>query len=304
MNYEIETIFLGASGFIGKKLTDKFNSKKIIKTYNNNYIKNGVKIDLEKTNLNSFFKNFPNSSKVYILGGLTDFSQIIKNPEKAYNINVKCMKFFLDEIFKRNIKPVFFSSESVFDGLKGNYKETDLPCPVFEYGKFKKEIEDYIINNFENYLIFRLSKVFDSKHDSGTLITSWLNKIISNENILCANDNFFSPIHVDDLVEIIFRIDQKDFTKGIYHLSSNEHLSRKNMLTKVLKQLPISFLVNNKITYQPLRSFKNAQFQPLNTTLDSSKVINEYNYRPSNFNFWINKIINQKYYLEKFNKNE
>lgn len=300
MNKEINSIFIGASGFIGRYITAPFPQNKIIKTYHNNYIENGVKINLENINFKSFFDNYPNTNKVFILCGLTNFNSIIANPKLAFSINVTLIKNLLKEIHSRNIKPIFFSSESVFDGINGDYVETDSPKPTFEYGYFKKEIEDYIIKTFNDFLIFRLSKVFDSDFKNNTLVTSWINKILLSEDIYCANDNYFSPIHVYDLIEFILKVVNNDESNGIYHLSSNEYLSRKEMLEILINQLPYNFNMKSDIFYQSLHDFPIASSQPLNTTLNSSKVIKFCNFQPSNFKFWINHILNQKYYNNFF----
>ena len=296
----VENIFIGASGFIGKYLTSYFHENNIIKTYFNNPISNGVKIDFTNSNFSTFFNNYPNAKRVFLLGGMTNFAKINKYPDLAYDINVTYTKKLIDEICRRNIKPFFFSSESVFDGIKGNYIETDIAKPCFEYGHFKKEIEDYLISNFNNFIIFRLSKVFDSNFMQNTLVTSWINKLILNQDISCANDNYFSPIHVEDLCKLIIGICNNSKSNGIYHLSSNENLSRKEMLEILLNKISNKHSYKSKITYQSLNLFPNASLQPLNTTLNSIKAINQSNFKPSKYEYWVNNILNQSYYISKF----
>ena len=80
-----------------------------------------------------------------------------KNREYTNLLNVTSIKKILNYLKKYNIKPVFISSDYVFDGKKGNYSEKDKPQPVITYGFQKLEVENYIQSNFEKYLIFRVS---------------------------------------------------------------------------------------------------------------------------------------------------
>ena len=63
------------------------------------------------------------------------------------------MKRIIAEINNIGIKFIFLSSESVFDGKKGNYIETDSTNPIFEYGKQKDLIEKYILSYSKNFLM-------------------------------------------------------------------------------------------------------------------------------------------------------
>jgi len=83
----------------------------------------------------------------------------VENLEKSKALNVDSIKRILNRLKEWEIKPIFASSEFVFDGKKGNYKETDEVNPILLYGKQKVAIEDYIQSQFKDYLIFRLAKV-------------------------------------------------------------------------------------------------------------------------------------------------
>ena len=133
-------------------------------------------------------------SHVLFLGGVFKFDKINDNLEETTLLNVIRTNKLLAEAVDLGLTPVFFSTESVFDGKAGFYVEEDPPCPIFNYAQQKMEVEDYIKNNFQKYLIVRLAKVYGSNMGDNTLVTSWLNKLHKNENIFCANDNIFSPI--------------------------------------------------------------------------------------------------------------
>ena len=68
-----------------------------------------------------------------------------------------------------------------------------------------------------------------SNFERNTLIIDWIKKLDRSEDIYCANDNIFSPIHVNDLCLIIENL-VTNMEKGIFHACSIEALNRKKML--------------------------------------------------------------------------
>ncbi len=59
-----------------------------------------------------------------------------------------------------------FSTDYVFDGTKADpYSEEDRANPLNAYGRSKLAGDHYIIENADQYLIFRLAWVYDnSRH--------------------------------------------------------------------------------------------------------------------------------------------
>ena len=73
------------------------------------------------------------------------------------------------------------------------------------YGKQKHEVEKFIINTTANYCILRLSRVYGLNIHDNTLITSWLKAVKLNiiKKFICASDLFFSPVLIDDLINVL-----------------------------------------------------------------------------------------------------
>tara|TARA_Y100000996_G_scaffold415439_1_gene410207 strand:- start:9 stop:881 length:873 start_codon:yes stop_codon:yes gene_type:complete len=281
-------LILGGSSYIGQNLNNKFLKNNTLSTYKNTKIKNAVYFDFEKSKINDILKQYPNINKIIILGGIVRFSKVLKNKKKAYKINVSCIKKILSQIKSKEIIPIFFSSESVFDGKKGNYKENERPKPSFEYGFHKFEIEKYLINNFKKYKILRLAKVYDSKPSGNTLFMNWIKKIKNKETIICASDNYFNPIHIEDVCKISKKIIDSN-VYGIFHLASNQRLSRKNMLDKLLKKIKTKNLSKIIIKYQSLNSFKGAENQPLDTSLNCDRTNKITGIKAKSIDFYIKK---------------
>ena len=104
-----------------------------------------------------FLKDVVNDFKPTIIinsSAYTDVDKAEKNKMLARNINVLGVANLI-KASKKGTKLIHISSDYVFDGKKGNYKEEDLTYPVNYYGKTKLESENLIIGSNKPYVIFR-----------------------------------------------------------------------------------------------------------------------------------------------------
>ena len=84
----------------------------------------------------------------------------------AERTNSHAAKHLCDACLKHNSLLLHFSTDYVFDGvLNRSYSEEDQTNPLNIYGRSKLAGDNYIIENADQYLIFRLAWVYDN---SGT----------------------------------------------------------------------------------------------------------------------------------------
>ena len=275
---------------LGKKFSSFIGKNKILQTYFKNKIHEGIFFDLKNNSVKQILKLYPQLKYIILSAGIFDFNMINKNLSQAFFYNVDCMKRIINEINNIGIKFIFLSSESVFDGKKGNYIETDSTNPIFEYGKHKDLIEKYILSYSKNFLIIRLSKLYDLDLSGNKLIGNWFKRLKKNQDIWCANDNIFSPIHSSEACKAINDLIYKD-ASGIFHVSSLKPYNRKDMLNLLLSKFLLKHEYKGIIKYKSLNEFQGAEKQPLNTSLLPNKLIKTTSFSPKNINEWINEIV-------------
>ena len=122
--------------------------------------------------------------------------------ERSNDINVRSTKQVIDDLDRMGVKPIFISTEYVFNGEKGGYTEEDQALPSTVYGSQKLEIEEYLADRCPDYAVLRLAKVFGTDPEEETILSGWLNQIKRGEEIRCARHQVFVPIHVDDAVAV------------------------------------------------------------------------------------------------------
>ncbi|CAA0169406.1 SDR family oxidoreductase [Tenacibaculum maritimum] len=121
---------------------------------------------------------------------------------------------------------IHISTDFIFDGKKGYYKETDLANPLSYYGKSKLISEEVLKKSSVDFTILRTilvyGKVFDMTRNN---IVLWVRKMLEEKKeITIVNDQFRMPTYVEDLAMACKKaIDNK--TLGVFNISSKELLS-------------------------------------------------------------------------------
>ena len=145
-------LILGATGLVGSNLFKYLKDKKysVTGTYFKNKKKNCIYFDISKNSIN-LIKNIKKIKYIVIASAINvNLDETKKDYKKSYFINVRKTKVVIDQCFKNDITPIYISSDAVFDGKKGNYKESDKKNPIHAYGRIKNEVEKYIIKQKKN----------------------------------------------------------------------------------------------------------------------------------------------------------
>ena len=120
----------------------------------------------------------------------------------------------------RGIQLATFSSDLVFDGIKGTpYVEQDAPNPLNVYGESKAEAERQVHERLPSALVVRTSAFF-GPWDPHNFVTIALRVLASGEPFVAASDGRVSPTYVPDLVHAT--LDRLiDGEGGLWHLAND-----------------------------------------------------------------------------------
>jgi dTDP-4-dehydrorhamnose reductase len=224
-------LIIGASSFIGRHLYEycKNNNVEVMGAYYTHSFNNEwIKFDICSDDLRTLIgKYIPDKvlEAVIICGANASIDSCKRNETESNRLNVEGTKRILAQTDEMGIKSVFLSSEAVFDGRKGMYSEEDEPNPITLYGSQKLQIEQYMVQNVKDYLIFRISRATGSSFGEKDIWGEFYNKIVNNEDIICLKNQSFCLTEVDDIAQCIVMSLMKNM-KGLYHLSSPNYISR------------------------------------------------------------------------------
>mgnify|MGYP001318141268 CR=1 FL=1 len=281
----MKILIIGASGLIGNNLLKFFKKKglEVFGTYFKNKIKekNSLKFNILKDDFSSL-KNVETFSHVIIVsGGKKKLDDIEDNYNLEKKIGYEKLKNIIKACKKNNIKVIFFSSDAVFDGKKGNYTELSKRNPLNKYGQIKCLTEDFIKKNLTNYLIIRISKVLSSNKKDHNILNDIKNSLKS-KNSFFANDEFFSPIFVNDICIHLQKLLKND-SNGIFHLKSLKKISRYQLAKALSKKLKI----NIQIKKSQLKLFKLRAKRGLKLYLNTNKYDKFFKIREKKLQYYL-----------------
>jgi dTDP-4-dehydrorhamnose reductase len=147
------------------------------------------------------------------------------NVEGAINIGRLCQT--------KKIRHIFFSSDAVFDGLKDEYTETDIPSPVNYYGKTKTEAERGIMKYNPDSVIIRISLVLGFPLGRGNSFVSQIeSKLKNGTGINAPTDIIRTPVDVHTLAKVVMELGQNSYS-GIIHIGSLQKINRYDLTCKL-----------------------------------------------------------------------
>jgi len=171
------------------------------------------------------------------------------------------------------------STDFVFDGKNGDYKETDLPNPLSIYAASKVNGEQILINSdYKNWSIVRTIIVYgEGSNLSRSNIVLWARDALKKGSPLnIIDDQFRSPTWADDLAWGCIQICKLNCT-GIYHLSGPETMSIYDLVLRVAKFYKLE---TKSINRTDSSSLNQPAKRPPKTGFDLSKARIELGYRP------------------------
>jgi dTDP-4-dehydrorhamnose reductase len=188
------------------------------------------------------------------------------NKELAYSVHVNVTKC-LAQFKPIRTKLIYISTDSVFDGVKGNYNETDKPNPINYYAESKLEGEKMTKLN-PNHIIIRTNIFGFSTPLRGSLSEWAIKNLQNNKPISGFADVVFNAIYTNHLATIISKLIKIDF-KGLINVASINALNKYEFLSLLIKNMGF----DQKLISKSLSVDINfAVLRPLITNLNTQRL--------------------------------
>jgi len=159
-----------------------------------------------------------------------------KNPALARQVNVDVTRCLND--LAADIPLIFFSTDLVFDGRKGDYVETDAVNPLHLYGENKVEAE-HIVLSAHRHLVVRTSINGGKSLTGNRAFNEQLRRSLrgAGEVMKLFTDEFRCPIPAEETARAVWELAEKK-CGGIYHVAGAEKLSRSQIGQLLVKNWP------------------------------------------------------------------
>jgi len=289
---KLKFLVTGSAGLVGQQVVkDLSKSNQVFSCYNESKPEYGIpmKMDLLNHEMVSNVLLETEPDVVIHLGAMTGVDLCEKEKTSASEINTKATEIIAKECSKLNSFLVYVSTDYVFDGNFGMYKEDDVANPLGFYGKSKLEGEKAVQNFSTNWCIARTSTPF-GLHPTKKSFPMWvIENLQKQKQIDVLIDQFTSPTYIPNLSRMLIEISERRIT-GIIHAAGASKISRYQMASMVSDKLNLDGTLLKQIS---MNKMKWVAQRPKDSSLDVSRASSILNEKPQKIDQSLNLFIDE-----------
>lgn len=275
MNGKSGTILVtGASGLFGSSLVSlaQEQGREVVGLYHRYPVRmDGVKLlaaDLtDRVETSRIFQELRPSSVVHCAAA-TDVDWCEEHPDEALEINVTVPAAIAEITSRSGARLLYISTDSVFDGGRGNYAEKDAPAPVNVYAKTKLRGEKEVLRQNPRASIARVNLYGWNVQNKHSLAEWVLKRLALGSGVPGFADVVFCPMLANDLAEVTLALLDQNLT-GLYHVVGSEAVTKYEFARRVASrfgydpgQVVPTRMADAKLTAQ----------RPRDTSLNTGKI--------------------------------
>ncbi|MBX2925111.1 MAG: SDR family oxidoreductase [Chitinophagaceae bacterium] len=195
--------------------------------------------------------------------------------------NVDATKFLCEAAASVHARMIYISTDFVFNGKEGPYREDDIPDPVNYYGQSKLEAEEMVKNALKDWAIVRTVLVYGNiLVGTRSNVVTWVKDNLEKGNpIKVVSDQVRTPTYVGDLSDGIRLVIEKN-ARGIFHISGKEVFTPYEMALQVADYFHLNKDLMEKVDASV---FSQPAQRPLKTGFIIDKAEKELGYQPISF---------------------
>jgi len=259
----MKILIVGGCGYVGGHMTDFLGALGYdVTVYDNlmyetrflkkvKFIRGDIR-DFEKLN-----KIVHDYDVVIWLAALVGDGACAINPPLTELINYECPKWLVDNYYG---KIVFMSTCSVYGINHELIDEDAIPNPQSKYAETKLKAEQYIVNNHDDYLVFRLGTLFGLGDEFSRLRLDLVANILTlkatnkHDLVVTGGEQWRPLLHVRDVSTAVEYGLKKDMV-GLYNLAYKNY-TIKEIAETIQDVVPGSNVVCKDMKFEDLRNYK------------------------------------------------
>jgi len=163
---------------------------------------------------------------------------------------------------------VYISTDSVFDGQRGNYTENDAVNPLNYYAKTKLMGEDVVHEHGGDYLVLRTNILGFQQPLRNSLFEWGYKSLLQGQTINGFSNVYFNALYCGDVAAII-KAALPGLASGTYHIGGIGSISKYDFLRAIAEYFKFGAERVNPVL---LDVTKFEALRPLNTVLSLDKI--------------------------------
>lgn len=189
------------------------------------------------------------------------------HPEETRRVNVAGTLNVARACREAGARMIFYSSDYVFDGVRGSYTEEDAPCPINEYGRQKAEAERGVLAADPRNLVLRTSGAYGWQWEPKNFVLQ-VRTNLSQGKPMRVSDVRYNPTYVENLAEITVGLVAAG-AGGIFHTVGAEEIARDEFARRAARAFGLDASLIKTV---PAAEFKSPTPRPIESSLLTGKV--------------------------------
>ena len=280
-------LITGSTGQLGNSLGKVFKSRydlvftsKTKPNKNTNYF-----LDITNSLLVKDMVSVISPDIIINLAAQTNVDLCESNPDLAHAINFQGVKNLVN-VFKGPI--IHLSTDYVFDGKLGQYKENDITNPINVYGVTKYKAEKILLEKSKESLVIRTNVLYDYQSKAKSSFLNWVvDSLKRGEKIKVVDDQYNNPTWTDSISVVIDRAIKADLN-GLIHWGDFDWISRYDFANKIADKFNLQ---SNLIEPIKTEELNQVAPRPLNGGLDTTLAQDLLRLEPPQIDDCLNQII-------------
>ncbi len=295
----MKVLITGANGLLGQKLVQYYESDPRVEVIATGKGKNRnppgsyryAPMDVTSASDVASIIGMTVPDVVINTAAMTDVDKCELEQEHCWDMNVRSVEYLIKACQDNGSFLIHLSTDFIFDGAAGPYKETDSPNPLSHYAKSKLASEELFKNTYIKWAVVRTMLVYGVVPDmSRSNIILWAKKNLEEGNeINVVNDQWRMPTLAEDLAKGCALIAEKKAT-GIYHISGKDMLTPYEMAMETALFFELDSSLVNEVDGSV---FTQAAKRPARTGFILDKAKDQLGYEPLSFREGLNVLKSQ-----------
>ncbi len=172
-------------------------------------------------------------------GALTHVDYCETHEEESYQKTVQSTKNLIDVAKQCGARFVYISTDYVFDGKEGPYREDAPVNPLSVYARHKLEAEQMALNEIPGTLVLRVTNVYGNEARGKNFVARIIEQCMNGQKLTLKlpYDQYASPANAWDIARAMYVL-LRDSKQGIYHIGSTDYINRVELALRVLAYFP------------------------------------------------------------------
>jgi len=220
---------------------------------------------------------------------ITDVDLCEREQELAWQVNVVGTENVVKVCRRSGSKMAHLSTDYVFDGKTGPYREEDPPNPLGYYGRTKLESERSVLE--AEAVVVRTMVLFGYEISVRPNFVTWAaGELKAGRRIRIVTDQWGNPTFADDLAETLLKLCREGAT-GLFHFSGADYVTRYDMVMKMAALFQSDPNLVIPITTSDLGQ---AARRPLKSGLRTDKIKEQFGIQPMGFEEALRQLMHQE----------